>query len=155
MTEVRVLVHFAAPIERVFRVVSDHETFLGGRGTTTRISRPGSPDPNGLGCQREVRAPAGVRFLEEVTAWDPPSRYEYVIRRMPPGFHHERGWLQLTARGNGTDVEWTSRFDVRVPLVGAPIAALVKRLFTNVFTTFLTAARTRMEEGAAGTEARA
>jgi uncharacterized protein YndB with AHSA1/START domain len=145
MNEVRVLVHFAAPIDRVFDAVSDHESFLRGPGTTTRLSREGTPERNGVGCERDVRAPGGMRFLEEVTAWERPSRYEYVIRKSPMPMKHEKGWLQLTPRGSGTDVEWTTRFEVPIPVVGNVLAKATEGLLRTVFKRFLTEARARVE----------
>jgi hypothetical protein len=149
MEDVTVLVHFGAPKGRVFDAVSDHETLLRGPGMTTRIVRAGSSERNGLGCLREVHAPGGLRFLEEITAWERPSSFEYVIREASLPARHERGRVSFVARGTGTDVEWTTRFEVPVPIVGGLLGGVARRVFARVFGELLVAARTRLEEPAA------
>src|ERR1700691_6287024 len=118
MEEVRVLIHFGVPIERAFDTVSDHETFLRNARTTTRVVRPGSVDRNGLGCVREVRVGRRKRYLEEITAWERPIGFDYTIREASMPFQHEGSRLRFIPHGGGTDVEWSSRFAVPVPVVG-------------------------------------
>jgi hypothetical protein len=146
MQEVRVLVHFGAPIERVFDAVSDHESFLRDKRTTTRIVRPGAVDRNGLGCMREVKVGGGGGILEEITAWERPTQFDYRIREAPVPVRHEEGRMRFTANGAGTDVEWTSRFTIPVPLVGGLLGKVAGGVFSKAFRGLLTAARAKLEK---------
>ncbi|HLM71241.1 MAG TPA: SRPBCC family protein [Polyangiaceae bacterium] len=146
MRQVHVNVYINAPIERVFDAVTDHEGFLRGEdGTHATITRPGSPDRNGLGCLREVRAPNGVRFVEEVTSFSPPTSYEYQIQKTSLPLRHHGGQVRLTARGDGTEINWTSRFDLTVPLVGGALEPIAASILTTKFTEMLLAAKARLE----------
>jgi hypothetical protein len=144
MHEATVLLHFAAPIDRVFAAVTDHEAFIHGGGAVTRIAQEGAPERNGLGCKREVKA-GSLRLIEEVTAWSPPTSYEYVVREPRTLIKHDHGRIELTPQGSGTDVRWTTYFHVDVPVVGGMIGGLAERLFRHAFTRYLTGARARVE----------
>src|SRR5207247_2083021 len=86
MHEVRVHFHIEAPVEQVFDAVSDHESFLRSEGgVRARVVRAGEPERNGLGCLREVRVGRRVRYVEEITAWQRPSAFEYMIRETSTG----------------------------------------------------------------------
>jgi len=152
MQSVRVVVHIDAPIERTFDAVSDHERFLSSDdGTmTTRVVQPGKTERNGLGCLREVRSPPSVagrrtRYVEEITAWDRPSSFDYRIRETTIPLRHRGSTLAFRPAGRGTEVVWTSRFVITVPLVGRPLGWVARRLFTSAFTSLLQAAKSRLE----------
>ena len=146
MQEVRVRVHIAAPVERVFNAVSDHESFLRSEGgVSAKVVRPGEPECNGLGCVREVRVGQRARYVEEITAWQRPSAFEYTIRETSLPLRHAGSRLTFTARGDGTDVEWTSRFEVTVPILGRLLSARAKRRYARSFTELLLAAKGRLE----------
>jgi hypothetical protein len=142
--ELRVVRRIVAPIERVFDAVSDHERFIRDAVTRTRIIRPGSPERNGLGCQREVRAPL-VRFVEEVTAWEPPFRYAYRIRESSLPIVHHGGGLTLAARDGATEVDWQTRFEVPIPGLGGVSARAMGWILGRVFNRLLAAAQARLE----------
>ncbi len=148
MSHVRVRVHIAAPIDRVFGALSDHERFLSDRLTTTKVIVAGKPDRNGLGSQREVSVGPAARFVEEVTAWDPPRSYEYLIRESSLPVAHEGGRVVLTPGAGGTDVEWTTRFQVPVPVVGPLLGYLAERIFVRAFTQLLRRAKSKLEPAA-------
>ncbi|HEY2516752.1 MAG TPA: hypothetical protein VGI39_38040, partial [Polyangiaceae bacterium] len=59
--------------------------------------------------------------------------------------HHEYGSVELTPRGSGTDVRWTTRYQVAVPVVGGAMEGMLEGLFRYVFSRFLTDARARVE----------
>ncbi|MGO8998353.1 MAG: SRPBCC family protein [Polyangiaceae bacterium] len=145
MEEVRVLVHFGVPVERAFDAVSNHETFLHNAVAATRVIRPGDLDYNGLGCMREVTVARRVRFVEEVTGWDRPARLDYIIRESSLPVRHEGGSVRFLPKTGGTDVEWTTRFSVPVPLVGTALGKAARGLFTHVFRDLLLAARAKLE----------
>ncbi len=141
--------HVAAPVEQVFDAVSDHESFLRDGVTAAKIVRDGQPGRNGLGCMREVSIRGKVRYLEEITAWERPAAFEYTIRKSSLPLRHEGSRLAFTARDGGTDVEWTSRFAVTVPVVGRLLEWRAKHLYETAFTGLLRQAKSRLEEPAA------
>lgn len=146
MREVHVNVYIHAPIERVFEAVADHESFLcSDDGTRASIARPGSSDRNGLGCLREVRGPKGVHFIEEITSFSRPSGFDYQIRKASLPLRHHGGQVRLTARSDGTEVDWTSSFDITVPLVGGALERLAAAILTATFTDMLLRAKARIE----------
>ena len=150
MRAVHVNVYIHAPIERVFEAVADHESFLRSEdGTRTSIARSGSPDPNGLGCLREVRGPRGVHFVEEITRFSRPFSFDYQIRKASLPLRHHGGQVRLTARGDGTEVDWTSSFDITVPLVGGALERLAAAILTATFTEMLLRAKARIERASA------
>jgi len=146
MELVQVRMHIEAPPERVFDAVSDHERFLRTEdGVRTRILRPGTPERDGLGCLREVRVGRRARYVEEVTAWQRPVAFEYTIRESSLPLRHAGSRLTFTPHGPGTEVEWTSRFAVTVPLVGGLLGARARRLYAASFTALLRQAKARLE----------
>jgi hypothetical protein len=72
---------------------------------------------------REVTT-QGAIFMEEITAFDPPGHFEYVVRHLidprgkPARLRHERGWLDVFSECETTRVDWYSRFEVTMPIVG-------------------------------------
>jgi uncharacterized protein YndB with AHSA1/START domain len=134
----------AAPIERVFEALSDHETFIRDPITRTRLIAFGTPDRNGLGAKREVRAPL-VRFVEEVTAWEPPRSYSYLIRESSPSIVHHGGEIALTSRDGATDIDWQTRFEVPIPVIGSALEPAFKFILIRSFNTLLRQAKKRLE----------
>jgi hypothetical protein len=147
MQEVRVDIHIRAPIHVVFAAASDHETFLrtADGSTTAKVVRPGRPERNGLGCLREVSVRGKVRYLEEITAWEPPAAFGYTIRKTSLPLRHVGSRLTFTPRGSGTDVVWTSRFSVPIPFLGRLLEWRAKRLYEAAFGAILREAKERLE----------
>jgi uncharacterized protein YndB with AHSA1/START domain len=116
---IRVERRLDASPEAVFEVIADHaryDRFAGVR--RSMVVEPGEPTPNGLGAVRWVWL-GPFRFEEEITAFEPPSRLDYLIRdvRALP-FRHEGGSIRLAPDGRGTHAVWTSSFEIPLPLVG-------------------------------------
>ncbi|BBY04683.1 hypothetical protein MNVI_00010 [Mycobacterium noviomagense] len=63
----------------------------------------------GVGALREVHG-VGTWFREEITAFDRPRSYAYLIVRSFPPFNHEGGTLTFTPSGDGTHVDWRSNY---------------------------------------------
>lgn len=130
MYEIHASIIIHAPPQEVFDALSDHEQFLRGPGMQCRLVKRGDESPNGLGAVREVTTDGRV-FTEEVLAFDPPRRYDYVVCRLVDAqgravpLKHERGWIELTPTSTGTQVDWRSRFSVTMPLVGWFVERLV------------------------------
>ncbi|MDC0680092.1 SRPBCC family protein [Sorangium atrum] len=146
MEEVHVNVYIHAPVERVFDAVADHERFLrSGDGTHTKVVRPGLTEHNGLGALREVRVGKRIRYVEEITAFERPCSFDYQIVESTQPLRHQGSRLRFTPRGEGTEIDWTSRFDIPLPLVGKPLGSLARRMFIAAFTELLLAEKARLE----------
>ena len=81
---IRVERRLDAPPEAVFEIVADHARYDRFDGIRrSELVEPGDPDPNGLGAVRWLWL-GPLRFEEEVTAFDPPRRFDYLIRQSRP-----------------------------------------------------------------------
>jgi uncharacterized protein YndB with AHSA1/START domain len=119
---IRVERRLDAPPDAVFEVIADHARYDRFDGIRrSELVEPGGPVPNGLGAVRWIWL-GPLRFEEEITAFEPPHRLDYLIRdvRTLP-LRHEGGSIQLAPDGAGTQAVWTSSFEVPVPLVGSAI----------------------------------
>jgi hypothetical protein len=153
MYHVQVTVTIDAEQTKVFELLSDHERFVNGPDISCRLVTKGAKDPNGLGAIREVTS-AGSVFTEEVTEWDPPRSYSYVVRKLigplgrPTPFTHERGWIELSREGGQTRVDWQSQFGMPLPVVGWLIERVVGARLRAAFVTLLARAKAHLERGA-------
>ncbi len=86
----------------------------------------GSPAP-GVGAVREVVG-TGMWFREEITAYDPPKSYSYLIIRSFPAFDHDGGTLTFTPHGAGTHVDWVSSYTHPARAGGKAMEAISSRL---------------------------
>jgi uncharacterized protein YndB with AHSA1/START domain len=143
----QVHVHIDAPIDRVFDAVTDHEVFLRTEDgeTRTKLLRAGLADRNGLGCVREVRVGRRVRYVEEIAAWEPPASFEYTIHEASTPMRHLGSRLTFAPRDGGTDVVWTARFEIPVPILGYPLRLWLERRLARAFTDMLMVAKGRLE----------
>jgi uncharacterized protein YndB with AHSA1/START domain len=156
MRTVLVKIHINAPIERVFDAISDHERFLvAADGTKTEVVHAGSSERNALGCIREVKVGHRAWYIEEITAWERPSYFEYTIRKASMPIHHEGSRLSFTAADGGTDVQWTSRFSIPVPILGLFLGAAAAKLYSKAFTGLLSATKAQLEAFSVGRAVRA
>ncbi|GAC1320302.1 MAG: hypothetical protein NVSMB25_12440 [Thermoleophilaceae bacterium] len=103
----------------MFAILADHaryDRFDGVRRSA--VVTPGDPDPNGLGAVRRVWV-GPLRFEEEITAFEPPRRLEYLIRDVKSlPFRHEGASIRLEPDGAGTHAVWTSSFEIPIPAIG-------------------------------------
>jgi uncharacterized protein YndB with AHSA1/START domain len=119
MRSVHVTRSIPAPAEPVFDLLADHanyDRFRGIRGS--ELISEGKPPPNGVGAMRRVLI-GPLSFDEEITAYESPSRLEYLIVRLNAPYEHDGGRIRLAERGGWTKVDWTSSFRVPGPLGGA------------------------------------
>lgn len=117
---IRVQRRLDAPPETVFEVLADHARYdrFDGVGRA-KLVRPGEHDRNGLGAVRWVWL-GPLRFEEEITAFEPPTRLDYLIREVKTlPFRHEGGSICLARVDGGTDAVWTSSFEIPIPVLGA------------------------------------
>jgi hypothetical protein len=146
MAKVLVRTSIEHPIFDVFALVSDHEKFLSGiSGTTTRIIKAGTVERNGLGCLREVRVGDRVRYVEEITQWEPPNSFEYLIREASMPIRHFGSRLDFATRQESTEVTWKSHFDVPLPIIGWALGQFMKRRYESAFAAMLSRARVMLE----------
>jgi hypothetical protein len=119
---IRVERRLDASPDAVFEIIADHaryDRFDGIRRSA--LVEPGDPAPNGLGAVRQIWL-GPLCFEEEITAFEPPRRLDYLIRDVTAlPFRHEGGSIRLSPDGAGTHAVWTSSFEVPVPLFGSAI----------------------------------
>jgi uncharacterized protein YndB with AHSA1/START domain len=131
---IRVERRLDAPPEAVFEIVADHARYNRFDGIRrSELVEPGDSDPNGLGAVRWVWL-GPLRFEEEITAFEPPRRLDYLIRgvRALP-FRHEGGSIRLEPDGTGTHAVWTSSFEIPIPVIGAAMDRIFKRRLERGF----------------------
>jgi uncharacterized protein YndB with AHSA1/START domain len=118
MQEIEVEHRYAAPPQEVWDVYTDHAGWKGWAGMShSRLTRTGSPDPNGAGCIREIGSGPG-KVLEEVVEFEPPKRMTYrVVGGIAPMRDH-LGEVLFEADGDGTRIIWRCRFESSVPGLG-------------------------------------
>jgi polyketide cyclase/dehydrase/lipid transport protein len=108
MVEIHVEQTIAAPVEQVFDWLADPANLTAAPLVLKASWAKGSSGP-GAGALREVVG-VGTWFREEITAYDRPRSYSYLIVRSFPPFNHEGGTLTFDASGNGTHVDWLSNY---------------------------------------------
>ena len=122
-----------APIDRVFEVMSDHGRYDRMRKiSAAELIRDGDTEKNGDGAVRRLRSGL-ARFDEEISEFDRPNRFDYLIIRTNLPLHHDGGSLRFETSGSGTRVGWTSTFRITVPVVSGPLNAIFKRQLEKSF----------------------
>ncbi len=150
MYQIEVREEIRAPIAAVFEALSDHERFFRGYGVKKSVvTTRGKTEKNGLGAIREIDA-LSFHFVEEVVAFERPTGFDYLIRRVTLfgralPMEHERGWLELEARGGVTQIVWRSRFTLGVPVIGKYIAKAMAPQAQRAFAGLLRQAKRELE----------
>ena len=129
MVELHVERTIAAPVERVFDWLADPASLAAAPLVRKASWAKGSSGP-GTGALREVTA-LGTRFREEITAYDRPRSYSFLIVRSFPPFNHEGGALTFTPSGDGTHVEWLSNYTHPAHAGGKLMEAVSRRLLRS------------------------
>jgi hypothetical protein len=110
--------HSAADREAVWRLVADARDWSRwGAWQESELEREGDPPPGGVGAVKALRR-GRVVSREEVTLFDPPSRFGYRLLSGLPLRGYEAQIILAAAPGGGTDITWRSRFEPTVPLTG-------------------------------------
>ncbi len=137
--------HIRAPIERVWEFLSDQEgyTFASVVSKATLL-REGRGERNGVGAVVRVRA-MGAPVTWEIVTFEPPVCLEYRITKVLLPMRHEIGAVEFTTRGDGTDVRWTSSFEVPIPVIGWFLGPIICRVFSFIHQTALTEAKEILE----------
>jgi uncharacterized protein YndB with AHSA1/START domain len=130
MRTVHVTRTIPAPAEDIFDLLSDHAHYDRFRGINgSELMRQGEPAPNGIGALRRIKV-TPLSFDEEITAYERPSRLDYLIVKLNVPFQHNGGSIRLTPEGDATHVDWQSTFKVPTPVVGG----LQERIWHPVLT---------------------
>ena len=120
------------PAEAVFSAISEDPAGWG--AWFPGFSHQGrylTPAPHGVGAVREV-AMLGVRYREEVLAWERPRRWAFCVTRSSLPFARAFAEdYQVADTGAGTTVQWTLAMDPTVVMrLADPLSAeLIPRLF--------------------------
>lgn len=105
-----------------------------------RLTRRGDGAPYGVGAVRSHLWLIGW-FRERITHYDPPYATEYVVDASVPPARHELGRMTFTEVDEGTHVRWSTRAELRVPLVGTALTRLLARpILSRTFLGILDAA---------------
>jgi uncharacterized protein YndB with AHSA1/START domain len=126
-----------APIEKVFDLLADHANYKANFGVKeSKLLKEGKPDRNGLGAVRYIDAGI-MRFEEEITHYERPRRYDYLIIKCSAPLEHQGGSIRLESAGNATKVTWTSTMRMRVPIVGGLLSRVLASKIGQAFGSML------------------
>jgi hypothetical protein len=126
-----------APIEKVFDLLADHANYKANFGVKeSKLIREGKPDRNGLGAVRYIDA-GPIKFEEEVTFYDRPRGYDYLITKCSAPLEHQGGQIRFESVGNATKVTWTSVMRVKVPLLGGLLTKVLAAKIGQAFGSML------------------
>ena len=143
MVEIHVEQTIIAPVGEVFDWMTDPANLAAAPLVLKAGWATGSPGP-GAGAVRKVSG-VGTSFREEITAYDRPHSYAYLILRSFPPFNHEGGTLTFTASGNGTHVDWLTRYTHPVWAGGKLLEAVTYRLLRSSFLAIFAACAKALE----------
>ena len=135
MVELYVERTIAAPQQAVFDWLADPVNLTAAPLALRAGFAKGTSAP-AAGARRWVVG-AGMWFEEEITAYDPPRSYSYLILRSIPPFNHEGGTLTLTPAGDGTHVGWQTAYSHPIYAGGKVLEALSFRLLRSSFSAVL------------------
>jgi uncharacterized protein YndB with AHSA1/START domain len=125
----------SAPVEQVFDWLADPANLAVAPLVVKSDWVAGTPGP-GVGAVREVTG-VGTWFREEITAYDRPHSYTYLILRSFPPFRHDGGTLTFTPSGSGTTVDWLTNYTHPAVAGGKALEAVSRRLLRWSFTSIL------------------
>ncbi len=135
MVELHVQRTIAASPELVFDWLADPASLAAAPLVLRSAYRKSAPGP-GKGAVRQVVG-LGTWFREEITAYDRPQTYSYLIVQSFPPFNHEGGTLTFTPTADGTHVDWVSRYTHPAVAGGRLLERLTRRLLSASFRSIL------------------
>jgi uncharacterized protein YndB with AHSA1/START domain len=135
MVEIHLERTIAAPVDQVFDWLADPANLAAAPLALKAGYAKDSSGP-GVGAVRKVVG-VGTWFREEITAYDRPHSYSYLIVRSFPAFNHEGGTLTFTASGDGTHVDWLSNYTHPARAGGKVMEAISYRLLRSSFLAIL------------------
>ena len=99
-------------------------------------TRDGEQAPYGRGAVREITA-IGAWFREEITLYERPREFRYLILKSLPGIDHHGGAIVFEEHEGGTRATWSTSYDVPAAWGGQPMARLLEPVLRWSFTTIL------------------
>jgi Polyketide cyclase / dehydrase and lipid transport len=145
MYTIDVGIHINAPIGRVWDQFADYEGYTDIREVSSaKLLQEGNDERTGVGAVREVRI-KGVTFVEDIVTFDAPKCLEYRVKKSSLPMKHEIGRMEFSPSGEGTDVHWTSRFELAVPLIGKMLERFLGASMSKTFTSCLEQAKLKLE----------
>jgi len=132
----------AAPPERVFEWLANPASLT----AVPLVIRAGwvkGTSAPAAGAVREVTG-IGIWFREEITAYDAPRSYSYLILKSFPVFRHDGGTLTFTPKGDGTHVDWDSSYTHPALAGGRAMEAISARLLRWSFNQILAGCARRL-----------
>lgn len=124
MVEIHVQRTIAAPAEQVFDWLADPVNLATAPLVLKSAWTKDTKGP-GVDAVREVLG-TGMWFREDITAYDRPHSYAYLIVRSVPAFDHDGGTLTFTPSGDGTHVDWLTNY-THPRYAGGKVMELVSR----------------------------
>lgn len=143
MVDIHVERTIAAPPERVFDWLADPVNLTAAR-LMLRARWAGGSSP-GVGAVREATG-AGVWFREQITAYDAPRSYSYLIVKSFPTLDHDGGTLTCTPTGNGTHVEWSTSYTHPTRMGGRLLETVTAPLLRSGFVQILAGCARALED---------
>ncbi|MFC7304815.1 SRPBCC family protein [Streptomyces monticola] len=130
-----------APVEDVFDWCATSSNYTRSPFVLrARLARPGAGAPYGVGAVRLHTWTIGW-FRERITAYNPPYEFDYTVERSFPAARHELGRMTFTEVDGGTEVVWTTRFEVPLPFGAAALTRVcAKPVIGRVFGSILDSA---------------
>jgi uncharacterized protein YndB with AHSA1/START domain len=133
MRSIHVTRTIPADPEPIFELLADHANYDRFRGINgSELLREGDPAPNGVGALRRIKV-TPFRFDEEITAYEQPSRLDYLIVGINVPFDHQGGSIRLSPEADGTHVDWRSSYTVPTPVVGGVQERIWRPVLTRGF----------------------
>src|SRR6266545_2993002 len=118
MRSVHVSRTIPGPPEPIFELLADHAKYDRFRAINgSKLLREGEPAPNGVGALREIKV-RPLTFEEEITAYESPTRLDYLIVKLNAPLDNQGGSITLAPDGSATRVDWRSTFSVPTPVLG-------------------------------------
>ncbi len=142
MADIRVERSFTAPPDQVFAWLEDaHNYTAAPLCLWERRAVDGKGALYGEGAVRQVLA-IGAWLQEEITAYEAPRYFEYLITRSVPKVHHNGARVLVEADGEGSKVTWTSSYSVPWWSGGTPVESLSAAALRSTFRRVLAACAT-------------
>lgn len=148
MVEIHLERTIAAPLEEVFDWLADPVN-LAAAPLVLKSAYAKDSAPRGAGAVREVIC-IGTWFREDITAYDRPHSYSYLIVASFPPFKHEGGKLTFTASGDGTRIEWHTEYTHPALAGGKLLEAVTRPLLRASFLAVLNGCAKALEKASAG-----
>jgi uncharacterized protein YndB with AHSA1/START domain len=150
MRSIHVTRTIPGPPEPIFDLLADHANYDRFRPINgSELLREGKPPPNGVGALRRVKV-RPLTFEEEITAYESPTRLDYLIVKLNAPLDHQGGSITLAPDGNATRVDWCSTFSVPTPVLGGLQELVWQPVLSRGFRRVLEDVERMLGEGKAG-----